>query len=246
MTFSFAYRENESINMVSAFQCSDSDGRLVCGEKATPQTTSVPHRPAALRRRGAAVSEMSVTRRRLRLSDADRRLLTAWSRAGKTAQRVVRRARIVLMFDEGWSSREIARRLGTSTRSVALWKRRFETGGSAALLCDAPGRGRKATVTAEARERLRALITTPASTGRWTIRALAAAAGISATRLQRLVELGLLEPAEPGADQFTAASAERLRRMLRLHRDLGVNLVGAAIVVDLLERLADLERQGKK
>jgi hypothetical protein len=31
--------------------------------------------------------------------------------------------------------------------------------------------------------------------------------------------------------------------MLRLHRDLGVTLVGAAIVVDLLERIDRLERE---
>jgi hypothetical protein len=31
--------------------------------------------------------------------------------------------------------------------------------------------------------------------------------------------------------------------MLRLHRDLGVTLVGAAIVVDLLERLDRVERE---
>jgi len=36
---------------------------------------------------------------------------------------------------------------------------------------------------------------------------------------------------------FSAATAERLRRMLRLHRDLGVNFTGAAIIVDLVERL---------
>jgi hypothetical protein len=35
---------------------------------------------------------------------------------------------------------------------------------------------------------------------------------------------------------FSAAMASRLRRMLRLHRDLGVNFTGAAIIVDLLER----------
>jgi len=74
---------------------------------------------------------------------------------------------------------------------------------------------------------------------------LAAAAGIRATRLRRLVELGLLEPAGPGTNEFTAAAAERLRRMLRLHRDLGVNLAGAAIIADLLERLAELERPRK-
>jgi MerR HTH family regulatory protein len=36
---------------------------------------------------------------------------------------------------------------------------------------------------------------------------------------------------------FSAATATRLRRMLRLHRDLGVNITGAAIIVDLVERL---------
>ena len=72
---------------------------------------------------------------------------------------------------------------------------------------------------------------------------LAEAAGVSEARLARLVRLGLVEPATPEAARFTAATAARLRRMLRLHRDLGVTLVGAAIVVDLLERLDRLERE---
>jgi DNA-binding transcriptional MerR regulator len=77
-------------------------------------------------------------------------------------------------------------------------------------------------------------------------RDLAQAAGISSETLFRLVRLGLVEPAEPGASEFSAASAERLARMLRLHDDLEVNLIGAAVIVDLLERLdrleADLDR----
>jgi MerR HTH family regulatory protein len=72
---------------------------------------------------------------------------------------------------------------------------------------------------------------------------LAAAAGISPARLARLVGLGLMEPPAPGAGAFTAATAARLRRMLRLHRDLGVDLTGAAIIVDLLERLERLETE---
>jgi DNA-binding transcriptional MerR regulator len=72
---------------------------------------------------------------------------------------------------------------------------------------------------------------------------LAAAAGISPARLARLVRLGLVEPTAPGRSEFTAATAARLRRMCRLHGDLGVSLTGAAIIVDLLERLESLEAE---
>jgi len=70
---------------------------------------------------------------------------------------------------------------------------------------------------------------------------LAAAADISLERLAALVRLGFVEPIEPGRDEFTAATAARLRRMLRLRSDLGVSFLGAAIIVDLLERLDRLE-----
>jgi DNA-binding transcriptional MerR regulator len=72
---------------------------------------------------------------------------------------------------------------------------------------------------------------------------LATAAGLSAARLAQLVRFGLVEATPPGSGTFTAATAARLRRMLRLRADLGVNLVGAAIVVDLLERLECLEAE---
>jgi len=72
---------------------------------------------------------------------------------------------------------------------------------------------------------------------------LAAAAGISLARLARLVELGVVEPIEAGADEFSAETAARLRRMLRLHDDLGVHLLEAAIIADLLERLDALDAE---
>ena len=72
---------------------------------------------------------------------------------------------------------------------------------------------------------------------------LAAAAGISPARLARLIQLGLVEPAEPGPSEFAAAVAARVKRMLRLHDDLGVDLVGAAIITDLLERLDRMETE---
>ncbi len=76
-----------------------------------------------------------------------------------------------------------------------------------------------------------------------TIDELAAAAGLSAARLARLVRLGLVEPTASQPDAFSAATAARLRRMLRLRRDLRVNLGGAAIIVDLVEQLEGLERE---
>ncbi len=72
---------------------------------------------------------------------------------------------------------------------------------------------------------------------------LAAVAGIGRARLARLVRLGLVEADTPDGGQFSAATAARLGRMLRLHRDLGVNLAGAAIIVDLVEELDRLESE---
>jgi DNA-binding transcriptional MerR regulator len=76
-----------------------------------------------------------------------------------------------------------------------------------------------------------------------TIDELATAAGLSAARVERLVRVGLVDATRPGPSPFTAATAARLRRMLRLRRDLGVNLGGAAIIVDLVEQLEALERE---
>jgi MerR-like DNA binding protein len=72
---------------------------------------------------------------------------------------------------------------------------------------------------------------------------LAQAVGIRRTTLLRLVHYGLVETAEPGASVFTAAAAARLKRMLRLRADLELDLEGAAIVVDLMERLERAEAE---
>jgi hypothetical protein len=70
---------------------------------------------------------------------------------------------------------------------------------------------------------------------------LCALTGLSQRRLVRLLRLGVVELSAPGTAQFTAATALRLKRMLRLQKELGVGPVGAAIIVDLLDRIADLE-----
>ena len=76
-----------------------------------------------------------------------------------------------------------------------------------------------------------------------SLRDLAVASGMRATRLDRLIRLGLLEPEPDNSDRFSSATAARLRRMLRLRADLGVNFTGAAIIVDLMERLEGLDAE---
>lgn len=122
------------------------------------------------------------------MSEADRQLLGSWIRAGTTPQRVVKRARIVLLAAEGLSARAIAQRLHIAPRTAMLWRRRFEEQGAHSLWRDAPGRGRKRSIGIDAVSRLRALLQTPPPHGdRWSIRALARATGLSRASVHRIM-----------------------------------------------------------
>jgi chaperone modulatory protein CbpM len=62
---------------------------------------------------------------------------------------------------------------------------------------------------------------------------------LPAERVYELVEEGIIEPLgrEPAGWRFRWTSVRRVRCALRLERDLGVNLAGAALALDLLEEL---------
>lgn len=58
-----------------------------------------------------------------------------------------------------------------------------------------------------------------------------------------LVEIGLLEPICAGAEPlFSSWSVVRLRKALRLRRDLHLNFDAVALVMGLLDRIEELER----
>ncbi len=78
------------------------------------------------------------------LDACDRITLERWIRAPTTPQRTVLRSRIVLLLGDGFSAREVARRLGVSRHTVDLWRSRFHAEGRDALTRDRPGRGRRA------------------------------------------------------------------------------------------------------
>lgn len=66
--------------------------------------------------------------------------------------------------------------------------------------------------------------------------------GITAEQVLALVDEGVIEPAtrEQGAWRFHALSIRRVRCAYRLNRDLGINLAGAALAVELLEEIEQL------
>ena len=65
---------------------------------------------------------------------------------------------------------------------------------------------------------------------------------LPAERVFELVEEGIIDPLgrEPSGWRFRSTSVRRIRCALRLERDLGVNLAGAALALDLLEELERL------
>jgi len=69
--------------------------------------------------------------------------------------------------------------------------------------------------------------------------------GVHPSVLQRFVDLGLIEPIRYGPDQYriTHSSILRVKRIERLRRDLGVNLLGAGIILDLVDKIEELRRE---
>ena len=68
---------------------------------------------------------------------------------------------------------------------------------------------------------------------------------IDMTEVVELIELGVVTSRGPTPAEWLvpATSLPRLRIAGRLIRDLGVNVTGAALAVELLESRGDLERQ---
>jgi chaperone modulatory protein CbpM len=76
-----------------------------------------------------------------------------------------------------------------------------------------------------------------------TLADLTRSCGVHAEWVMELIEEGVLEPLQPGGPQwrFKATSVVRVQKAHRLQRDLGVNLPGIALALQLLERIDALE-----
>ncbi len=65
------------------------------------------------------------------------------------------------------------------------------------------------------------------------------------TLIEKLVEEGMLDPVsrQSGEPRFRYTSVRITRTAMRLQDDLGVNLAGAALALELLECIEELQRQ---
>jgi len=78
-----------------------------------------------------------------------------------------------------------------------------------------------------------------------TFEVVAEACGTRASLVMRLAERGLIETVTSAADEplVPRRVVIQLRRMQRLRRDLGVNFAGAAVILDLVGRIEQLNRE---
>ena len=132
----------------------------------------------------------------LALTDDAFSALTTWSRSRALPQRLVLRARIVLLASEGVPNRQIALRLGASAPTVQLWRSRFEAGGVAALEIDKPGRGRPKVLGEEFTARVVSTVlrTPPPGMSHWSVRVLAETLQASPTAVHRVLRERGLQP----------------------------------------------------
>ncbi|HEX4130198.1 MAG TPA: helix-turn-helix domain-containing protein, partial [Pirellulales bacterium] len=88
------------------------------------------------------------------LSEEERSVLRRWSRGRSTPARLVLRARIVLAAAAGRMNQDIAEELGTSKKTVSLWRRRFAASRVAGIEKDAPRPGRTPSIPARTVQRI--------------------------------------------------------------------------------------------
>jgi transposase len=124
---------------------------------------------------------------RIGISAADRERLERLVRDRNTPQKVVWRARIVLLASDGLTAEGIAAAVDKSLLTVRRWRRRIVAKGMDGLLKDAT---RPSRVKPLAPEKIKQVVhmtlhAKPPNASHWSLRSMAAAAGLSYSSVQR-------------------------------------------------------------
>ena len=127
---------------------------------------------------------------------ADRERLERLVRDRNTPQKMVWRARIVLLASDGLAATAISAAVGKSVLTVRRWRRRYVAKGVDGLLKDATRPSRRKPLTAEKIKQVvhMTLHEKPPNATHWSMRSMAAAAGISYSSVQRIWHAHGLKP----------------------------------------------------
>ena len=122
------------------------------------------------------------------ISAADRDRLERLVRDRNTPQKVVWRARIVLLASDDLTATAISAAVGKSVLTVRRWRRRYVDKGVDGLLKDATRPSRRKPLSAEKIKQVvhMTLHEKPPNATHWSLRRMAAAAGISYSSVQRM------------------------------------------------------------
>src|ERR1700740_1200677 len=131
----------------------------------------------------------------LAITPGARKELERLVRSGKTEQRVVLRARIVLGAADGKSNNALSRDLNTPRPTVIDWRRRFAEGGVKALDDDRPrGRSFPPLAHAKAAEFITRTRGPPPQATQWSCSRMAKLCGVSKASVQRVWHANGLKP----------------------------------------------------
>ena len=84
----------------------------------------------------------------------------------------------------------------------------------------------------------------PSQAGLLTLMETARQAQVHPDLVERMEDLGLIEPEQRSPEiLFVPETVADVCRAIRLHNELGINWIGVGLVMDLLERIAQLERE---
>ena len=131
------------------------------------------------------------------LSDRDRDELEQRVRSQTVPARVVERARIILLSDDGVMGRDIATRVGCSEQTVVAWRARYVKEGLAGL-DDRPRCGRPAKIDADKRSKILAATLKPPpeelGVTHWSSRLLARQEGVDHSTIARIWQHYKIKP----------------------------------------------------
>jgi hypothetical protein len=175
-------------------------------------------------------------RTKVQLSRADRSKLEAVVANRNSPQKQVWRAKIILLTADGCGTAEIMQATGKAKTVIWRWQERFRDEGAAGLWRDKTRRSRILPLSPEVAKRVVALTlaSPPPTASHWTGSAMAKAAGISVSSVQRIWRAHGLQPHR--VRQFKLSNDPQFAAKLHEIVGLYVNPPDHALVLSVDEK----------